>query len=162
MAIRKRITARFHKRVRTAAATDASGSDTRREESDARDLPVAGTRSGLVAIGAAAPRPAKAPTTRPARVPSSGSIRLSTYLRDARARAEQILREHPRSDTASTCQLCSLAYPCDAVRAAEDVIEISAKLRLDRLGSSRDLLELMTDLVDLGTTGNRPISVSSR
>jgi hypothetical protein len=117
-----------------------------------------------VAIQTPAARPAHAPTARPARAPASGSNRLSAYLRDARARADQILREHPRSegDTAPTCQLCLLAYPCDAVRAAEDVIEISTKLQLDRLVASKDLLELMTDLVDLGTTGQRSISVRSR
>jgi hypothetical protein len=38
------------------------------------------------------------------------------------------------------------------VRAAEDVIGITAKLHLGRPLSSKALLELMTDLVDLGAT----------
>jgi hypothetical protein len=103
-------------------------------------------RSGLVAT--------RAQTSRPAHAPTSRSISLSAYLRDARARAEEILRQHPRHDgrAGSTCQPCLVDYPCDAVRAAEDVIAISAKLHLGRPLSSTALLQLMTDLVDLGAT----------
>jgi hypothetical protein len=146
MAIGRRVTSRFYKRVRKVSPTGASPSVDLREESDVRNLPVAETRSGLVAMHASSARHTHAPT--------SGSSRLSAYLRDARARAEQILREHPchKGDTASTCQLCSLAYPCDAVRAAEDVIAISAKLQVGRLRSSKALLEFMMELADLGAT----------
>lgn len=146
MSISRRVTARFHKRVRKASPTGASPSEECREGSDVRNLPVAETRSDLVAARAAAARPTLALTSR--------SSSLSACLRDARARADQILREHARQeeDTAPTCQLCSLAYPCDAVRAAEDVIAISAKLQVGRPLSSKALLELMTDLVELGGT----------
>jgi hypothetical protein len=146
MAITRRVTARFHKRARTASPIGAAPSGVRREESDVRNLPVVETRSGLVAT--------RAQTSRPTHAPTSRSISLSAYLRDARARAEEILREHPRHDgcTGATCQPCLVAYPCDAVRAAEDVIAISAKLHLGELLSSKALLEFMTDLVDLGAT----------
>lgn len=145
MPISRRVTARFHKRTRKAPPTAAAPSADRREESDVRIVPVARPRSGLVAMQT---------PTRPTHAPTSESTRLSVYLRDARARAEQILRDHPRSDgnLASTCQLCMLAYPCDAVRAAEDVIAISAKLALGPPLSTRALLEFMTDLADLGAT----------
>ncbi len=145
MAIRKRVTARFYKRARTASPTGASPSDDRQEESGVCNLPVAETHSGLVT--------AHAPASRPTRAPTSGSSNLSAYLREARARAEEILREHPRHEgrSDSTCQLCLVAYPCDAARAAQDVIAISAKLHLGRLDSSKALLAVMTDLVDLGT-----------
>ena len=146
MAITRRVTARFHKRTRTASLTGASPSSVPREEPDGRNLPMIETRSCLVAT--------RAQTSRPTHAPTSRSIGLSAYLRDARARAEEILRQHPRHDgrTGSTCQPCSVAYPCDAVRAAEDVIAITAKLYLGRPLSSKALLELMTDLVDLGAT----------
>jgi hypothetical protein len=146
MAITRRVTARFHKRARTASLTGSSPSGVRREESDVRNLPMIETLSGLVDT--------RAQTSRPTRAPTSRAMSLSAYLRDARARAEEILRQHPRHDgrTGATCQPCLAAYPCDAVRASEDVIAISAKLHLGRPLSSKALLELMTDLVDLGAT----------
>ena len=42
----------------------------------------------------------------------------------------------------------------DAVRAAGDVIALSAKLQPGRPLSSKALLELMTDLADLGASGD--------
>jgi len=146
MPITRRVTARYYKRARTASPTGASPSSVRREESDVRNLPMIETRSGLVATHAQISRPTHATTSR--------SISLSAYLRDARARAEEILRQHPRHDgrTGTTCQPCLVDYPCDAVRAAEDVIAISAKLQLGRPLSSKALLELITDLVDLGAS----------
>jgi hypothetical protein len=145
--ISRRVTARFHKRARTASRTPAPSPGNCREESDERNLPV--TETPLAHL-VRTPAPA---------VPTSGST-LSAYLRDARARAEQVLRDHPRSEgnAASTCQLCMLAYPCDAVRAAEDVIAISTKLELGKLRSSKALLEFMTDLVDLGAADRGPES----
>lgn len=79
---------------------------------------------------------------------------LSTYLREARVRAEEIRWQHPRREGpgGSTCQLCLVAYPCDAMRAAEDVIAISAMLHLGQPLSGAAVLELMTDLVALGAT----------
>ena len=146
MSISRRVTARFHKRAKTASPTGASPSGVRREESDVRILPVAETRSDLVAT--------HAQTSRTTHAPSSKSVSLSAYLRDARARAEKILQQHPRHDgrTGSTCPTCLVAYPCDAVRAAADVTAITTKLHLSRLPSSKALLELMIDLVDLGAT----------
>jgi hypothetical protein len=145
MTITRRVTARFHKRARTASPTGASTSGVRREESDERNLPMVGTHSDLVAT--------HAQTSRLTHAPSSKSVSLCAYLRDARARAEEILQQHPRHDerTGSTCPTCLVAYPCDAVRAAADVTAITAKLSLGRL-SSKALLELMIDLVDLGAT----------
>ena len=150
MPISKRVTARFNKRARKTSPTGASPSDVRREESDVRNLPMIETRSGLVATRAQTPRP----TPAPAPAPTSRAIRLSVYLRDARTRAEEILRQHPRHDgpTGAMCQRCLVAHPCDGVHAAQDVIAITAKLHLGRPLSSKALLELMTDLVDLGAT----------
>lgn len=149
MPITRRVTAGFRKRARKASLTGASPSSVPREEPDVRNLPMIETRSGLVAT-----RAQTAQTSRPTHAPTSRSISLSAYLRDARGRAEKILRQHPRHDgrTDSTCQLCLVAYPCDAVRAAEDVIAITAKLHVGRPLSSKALLQLMTDLVDLGAT----------
>src|SRR5262245_2849220 len=148
MTISRRVTARFHNRARMASRTPASPAEHRGEESDVRNLPVAEPRSGLLAMHT---------PTRPTHAPTLASTRLSAYLRDARARAERVLRDHPRSEgnVASTCQLCMLAFPCDAVRVAEDVIAISAKLEVGRLLSTKALLELMTDLVDLGAADRR-------
>jgi hypothetical protein len=144
MPITRRVTARFYKRAKAASTTAAPPSSARREESDVRNLPIIETRSDLVA----------AQVTRPTRAAASRSIGLSESLRDARTRAEQILRQHPRHDgrNGSTCEPCMVAYPCDAVRAAHDVIAISAKLHLGRALSGKALLELMTDLVDLGSS----------
>jgi hypothetical protein len=75
----------------------------RREENATRNLPVQEFRSGLVAAT-------------PGR---SGFHQRS----DARARAEQILGRHPCREGAK-CPTCAVDYPCDAVRAAEDVIAI--------------------------------------
>ena len=148
MTISRRVTARFHKRVRKASpvgASVASPSVDHREEPEVRILPVTETRSGFVA-----PR-----TARLTYAPTSESLGLSAHLRRARSRAEQVLREHPRHEdpTIPTCQVCLLAYPCDAVQIAEDVIAISEKLQVDRLRSSKALLEFMTDLVDQGSIG---------
>jgi hypothetical protein len=161
MAIQRRVTARFRSRRRAASATPGaspSGDDlgnfdlrsllvdesdsggVAARKSDMRNLPVAESGSGgvgaLPAPGPTAPRP----------------MSLSSHLREARARAEEILWQHPRREgpTGSTCQLCLVAYPCDAMRAAEDVIAISAKLRLGQPVSGAALLELMTELVALG------------
>jgi len=84
--------------------------------------------------------------------PTPSSIRLSDYLRDARARAEEIIGDHPRHEgpNGTTCEPCLVAFPCDAVRAAEDVIAITARLRLAELVSSKALFEVMTELADLG------------
>jgi hypothetical protein len=138
--ISRRVTARFNKRARTASLTGASPSGVRREESDVRNLPVVETRSDLVATHAQTSRPTHAPA----------SIGLAASLRDARARAEEILRDHPRRDgrKGPTCLVCLGAYPCDAVRAAEDVIAITGKLH--------PLLEVMVDLVDPGATNAAP------
>jgi hypothetical protein len=143
MPITRRVTARFHKR-KAAALTTAEPSGVRREESDERNLPIIETRSDLVAT--------RVQVARPTRAPASRSIGLAECLRDARARAEEILRQHPRHDgrNGSTCEACLVAYPCDAVRAAQDVIAISAKLHLGRPLSGKTLLALMTDLVELG------------
>jgi hypothetical protein len=145
MPITRRVTARFHKR-KAEALTTASPSGVRREESEERNLPIIETRSDLVAPRAQIPRPTRAPAPQ--------SISLFEYLRDARTRAEEILREHPRHEggNGTTCEPCLVAYPCDAVRAAQDVIAISAKLHLGRPLSGKTLLGLMTDLVDLGAT----------
>lgn len=150
MAISRRVTARFYKRARTASLAAASRPAERREESAVPNLPVTETRSGLVARQT----PAQPTRIRPTHAPTTGSTRLSDYLRDARGRAEQILRDHPCSEGngAATCQLCLLAYPCDAARAAEDVIAIGSKLDVGRLRSTKALLELMSDLVELGAT----------
>jgi hypothetical protein len=143
MAISRRVTARFHKRVRRGAVSNGS-SGVLPDASNVKQLPVPEALSGLVAPCKQATRPKPATISR--------SIRLSTYLLDARARAEEILREHPHHDgcTGATCQACLAAYPCDAARAAQDVIAICEELHLGRLLSSKALLELMTELVDLG------------
>jgi hypothetical protein len=142
MTLNRRVTARFHKRARTASRT-ASPPDVSCGESDVHDRPVDETGSNLVARHAQISRPAHAT-----------AISLAACLRDARARAEEILREHPRFEgtTGATCEPCLAAYPCDAARAAEDVIAITSRLQLPRLVSSKALLELMTDLLDLGAT----------
>ena len=72
------------------------------------------------------------------------TMSLSAYVRLARARAEDILRKHGRDEgrTDSTCELCLVSYPCDAVRAAEDMIAINAKLHPSRPLSGEALLEL--------------------
>jgi hypothetical protein len=138
MEIRRRVTARFSSRRRKSSPTGASPSIGDRGESDVRNLPAADHQSGGLVATVAAPRP----------------ISLSAYLRTARAHAEEILWQHPRreSPTASTCQLCLVTYPCDAIRAAEDVITISEKLHLCKPLSGAALLELMTQLVDLSAT----------
>ena len=160
MTIRRRVTARFNKRVRRGPVSDApsgalpvesapiesvpvESAPVESVESNVQVLPIAEARSGPVATSAQATRP-KATISR--------AIRLSVYLRDARGRAEEILREHSQDDgrTGATCQACLAAYPCDAVRAAQDVIAISEELHFGRLLSSRALLQLMTELVDLG------------
>jgi hypothetical protein len=148
MGISKRVTARYYKRVRTASPASASPSVVRREESDMRNLPAVETHSPA-AEGHSDLVSAHAQISRPTHAEISTSISLWAHLRDARARAEQILRDHPRPDgrTGATCQPCLVDYPCDAVRAAEDVIAITDKLRVRRLDSSKDLLKVMTELI---------------
>ena len=138
MGISRRVTARFSSRTRTSSpTTGASPSTDDRGKPDARNLPGADLQSDLVDT-----------------LVDSRPVSLSAYLRTARARAEEILWQHPRreSPTASTCELCLVAYPCDAIRAAEDVIAISEKLHLCEPLSGAALLELMTHLVDLAAT----------
>jgi len=154
MPITKRVTARFHKRARSshfraelsppAAVREESEL---RKEGEVRNLPIAEVRSEPVIPHVQSCALPHAPT------PSS--IRLSDYLRDARARAEQILGDHPRHEgpNGTTCELCLVGFPCDAVRAAEDVIAITARLRLAELVSSKALFEVITDLADLGAAG---------
>jgi hypothetical protein len=110
-------------------------------EPDVRNLPVAELHSGRVDAPAAPP-----------------PVSLSSHLREARARAEEILWQHPRREGpwGSMCQLCLVAYPCDAMRAAEDVIAISAKLHLGQPLSGAALLELMTELVAPGAADSAP------
>jgi hypothetical protein len=143
MSISRRVTARYYKRTRAALQTGPAPSGVHREGTDVRNLPVSEARSDLVATEAKISQPTAQPTR---------SIRVSASLRDARARAEEILRDHPRRDgrTGTTCLICLTAYPCDAVRAAEDVIAITSRLRVGRLLSSKALLEVMTELVDPG------------
>ena len=117
-----------------------------------RNLPVAGAPTGLVATPAHTALTAK-PIHAPA-PPAPNPISITAHLRAARARAEAILREHPLHEgpSGSSCQSCLLAYPCDAVQAAQDVIAITTKLQPGRLGSSRALVEFMADLVELRAT----------
>ena len=151
MTISRRVTARFNKRarhVRREPVSDASsGALPLPDEYNLHPLPIPEALSGLVA-----PCKQATPLKQPKPATISRSIRLSAYLRDARARAEEILREHPHHDgcTGATCQACLAAYPCDAARAAQDVIAICEELHLGRLLSSKALLELMIELVDLG------------
>ena len=157
MSISRRVTARYNRRKRMGVLKpDASPSYNRREEPDAfRDdqeecrvanLPVAEFRSD--------PTPTSpAPTHSAPTVDDRRSMSLCRTLRDARARAEEILWQHPRHEVpggSTSCQLCLVAYPCDAIRAAEDVIAISARLHLGESLSGSALLELMNELVDLG------------
>jgi hypothetical protein len=172
MGISRRVTARYNKRMRTVRPIPAPTTGDLREQSAVSNLPVAESvpesRSDLVAHAppehAPAPenrpalehRPAPehrpVPEHRPAPAPAPRSSRLSALVRNARGRAETILRQHPRREETggATCQLCLFAYPCDAVRIAEDVISITEKLQLGRLGSSQALLDLVIELVDLG------------
>lgn len=87
------------KRMRATAARAASPPAVRRDASDVRNLPIAPPRSAHVA-------------------PRS----LAEQLRDVRARAERILREHPRHD-------------CDAAHVAEDVIAITSRLATESLAT---------------------------
>jgi len=148
MGISKRVTARYYKRVRTASPASASPSVVRREESDVRNLPAVETHSPAAEAHSDLVT-AQTQISRPTHAEITTSTSLYAHLRDARARAEQILREHPRHDgrTGATCQPCLVDYPCDAVRAAEDVIAITDKLRVRRLDSSKDLLKVMTELI---------------
>jgi hypothetical protein len=147
MAISRRITARFNKRVRTPRPALVALPDDVPKQTEVRNLPVAEARSDLVTPQAQTYQPKK-----PVPGPNSRPISLSAHLRDARARAEAILRQHPRDEGSarSTCQTCLFTYPCDAVRIAEDVIAITAALQLGGR-SSKSLLELMSELVDLDT-----------
>ena len=158
MGISKRVTARYYKRVRTASPASASPSVVRREESDVRNLPAVETHSPAAEAHSDLSPAAEAHSdlvtaqtqiSRPTHAEITTSTSLYAHLRDARARAEQILRDHPRPDgrTGATCQPCLVDYPCDAVRAAEDVIAITDKLRVRRLDSSKDLLKVMSELI---------------
>ena len=168
MPITRRITARYYKRARTkslAGASGASPSSVPREEPEVRNLPISETLSGLVTTSAQTSPPTHAPAQKAipeaptskaiVHAPAAKAISLSAHLRDARARAEEILRQHPRHDgrTGATCQPCLVDFPCDAVRAAQDVIAITAKLHVGRPLSNKALLELLSELVDLGATG---------
>ena len=104
--IRRRVTARFHSRSRSAPTAPMAAplpTSERREENATRNLPVREPRSGLVAA-----------------TPGRSGFRQRS---DARERAEEILARHPRFE-GSTCPMCAVEYPCDAARAAEDVIAI--------------------------------------
>ena len=149
MTISKRVTARFYKRERRVSPIHAPASSAGSGQSDVRNLPAMETRSGLVASQAKTAKP----TTLPGRAPTSTSTHLTVSLRDARARAEEILRKHFSYEgrTGPTCHSCLDAYPCDAVRAAQDVTAITSKLHLDRLGSSTALIAFMIDLLELGS-----------
>ena len=148
MPITKRVTARFNKRARSHPRAETAAPAAIREESELRDqsevrnLPIAETRSEPVISHVESCALAHSPT------PSS--IHLCAYLHDARARAEQILGDHPRHErpNGTTCEICLVEFPCDAVRAAEDVIAITARLRLAELVSSKALLEVVTDLME--------------
>jgi hypothetical protein len=115
MPITKRVTARYHSR-RAARAPGASPLREQRQKSDVRDgfdeqkdRPTAHT--DLVAECADLHQP----------------MSLSPNLGHIRARAEQILRRHPRGGglTDPSCEICLVQYPCDAVQAAQDVIAIT-------------------------------------
>src|SRR5262245_21581524 len=159
MPISKRVTARFYKRARTRPTSIASASPScvRREDSELHNLPVVETPVVEPAVEAPVMETHSnlvAQTFRTSRA-LSRSISFSDYLRDARTRAEKILREHPRYDgsTGPTCEPCLAAYPCDAAKAAEDVISIVSRLHHPgRFLASRALLDFMADLVDLAAT----------
>ena len=154
MPITRRVTARFNKRAKSHPRAESSAPAAIRDESELQDesevrdlaissLPIEETRSEPVISHVESCALAHSPT------PSS--IQLCAYLRDARARAEQILGDHPRHEgpNGTSCQICLVEFPCDAVRAAEDVIAITAKLRLAELVSSKALLEVVTDLMEV-------------
>jgi hypothetical protein len=152
MAITRRVTARYRSRHMAASQTPAaSPSGDNPGKSDVRNLPVAELHSGIVDEPAASPPVSRFSNLREAAPPP---VSLSSHLCEARARAEEILSQHPRREGpwGSMCQLCLVAYPCDAMRAAGDVIAISAKLQLGQPLSGAALLELMTELVALGAT----------
>jgi hypothetical protein len=89
---------------------------------DVRNLPMAEPRTGLVAPPVE-PRP----------------ISRAEHLRHARERADDIVLRHARVEGRghATCPLCTVSYPCDAVRAAMDVIAISSEaLELAEVRSS--------------------------
>jgi hypothetical protein len=170
MPISRRVTARFHKRARTVSLANKPSSDVRREQSTVTNLPVVETRapaedrspvethSDLVTALTQTSRSQRVTTASANAQPTSESAGFSAYLRDARARAEQILADHPRHEgpNGTSCQPCLVKYPCDAVRAAEDVIGITKKLDLERLLSSRALLQFLTELVELGAAETAP------
>jgi hypothetical protein len=156
MPITKRVTARFNKRMRSShSRAEVSPPAAIREESELREATA--VRNLPIAV-----RPLTEARSEPVishvescaltHAPTPSSIRLSDYLRDARARAEEIIGDHPRHEgpNGTTCEPCLVAFPCDAVRAAEDVIAITARLRLAELVSSKALFEVMTELADLG------------
>ena len=143
MAITQRVTARFRsargRHPRPAGRRPATSG-----KSDVRNLPVAETRSGLVAR-ARRPPAGEPPTSRASASPRTCAMRALAPRRSSRS--TRVTRT-----CGSTCQPCLVAYPCDAMRAAEDVIAITAKLHLGQPLSGAALLELMTDLVALRAT----------
>ena len=59
--------------------------------------------------------------------------------------------------TGPACRPCTVAYPCDAVCAARDVIAICEKLVPGSPLSGEALLALVCDLVELGAPGARRV-----
>ena len=159
MPISRRVTARFNKRERRSAAASLAAPPVAqpeaREKIDTRNLPaieipVPDLRSELLTAPAqvlARERPEKSE-----RVEAPRPASLSAHLREARARAAEIIRQHPCRDelTGPACPSCVVSYPCDAVRAARDVIALSERLSLRPQVSGEALLALMADLVGLG------------
>ena len=161
MSISRRVTARYNKRARAAKPNPAQLSGITPPAPEVQPevciLPIAtapiaearieDSRSDLMA---SLPAPTYRPTS--PKTPPPRPVALATFVRDARSRAEKVLREHPRREEAhgSTCQLCSFAYPCDAVRVADDLILLSKRLQLGSFRSSKELLDFMNELVENG------------
>jgi hypothetical protein len=150
MTIRRRVTARYNSRARMRPSPGVTPSVQHREETDAQDLPASPELAPPEPPSVRAAVPLEPPVVD---APSEdvAPMSFSAYVRDARDRAERIVRQHPARDGGfeAVCQPCVVAYPCDAVRAARDVLAISDALTLDEPVSRASIVELFSDLLDV-------------
>jgi hypothetical protein len=135
MSIRQRVTANYNKRHKWVGRIRPESRDfNERVETTtdpAHDLPVQCEPEPItelmleppareIRIAPVDPRPAK-------RREPDGDARLL----EARARAEHVLKEHLEYDEygSTRCVQCGFVFPCDAVRAAEDLLHFALPSR---------------------------------